>query len=251
MILQIDVRLSCESDAGQLGQPGVESECFPLALQIADAGDEITEAIGVHDRAANRRSSFDLEQRHGETDGMLDRFAYVFESHAAGEMRRDGSENIPTVESLAGGFEMIGRVRQFNGGEWVFVNVEKGEDAVIRADGGEGGPPDCDGSPQCSHAGVDDGEIDAVLGKVVDSSPQFKSGAMDVAGWDAVRKIDQARLRIDPGDYAFHDADICVLGSKIRQQNDCFRQSMLPCNHSNGVVLTGQSGHGAAWFNRW
>lgn len=182
---------------------------------------------------------------------MLDRFAYVFESHAAGEMRRDGSENIPTVESLTGGIEMISGVRQFNGGEWIFVNVEIGEDAVIRADGGEAGPPDCDGPPRRPHAGVYDGEIDAVLGKVVDSSPQFKRGTMDVAGWNVVRKIDHARLRIDPGDDAFHDADVCVLRSKIRQQNDCFRQPMLPCNHSNGVVQAGQSGQGAASSNRW
>ncbi len=190
-------------------------KCFAVEI-----GDDVAEVVDFEDGSGPGAFAGAGDVAEGEAEGVGDLFAELGGGESFGEVGGDGGKNIAAVECFGDGFAEVAGVGEFADGA-LFAGHDHAEDAVIGADEGVAATLDDDGAAEAADTGIDDGDVDGLLGEPFVVLGHDEGSLGDFIGLDAVRDIDDFGVGGDGENDAFHDAGEVVFQSKVGgERND-------------------------------
>src|SRR5919108_2452389 len=130
-------------------------------------------------------------------------------------MRCGWRKNIPAMKCRAGWVQMKSRIREMHDMSGPDVFHGQAQDAVIRAKEIIAFALNKQRLTRAAYAGVDNCDMNCPRRKIFDRVAQSQCADNNILGWNSVRYVNDARLRIDTGDDALHNAAEGILMAEI------------------------------------
>lgn len=124
------------------------------------------------------------------------------------------------MKGAAHGFLEILFVRDLAGATDVVISESPGEQTIVRADEGRFICLYGDGATFTAYAGVNYGDVDAILREIRCGSHQRKGTGANIARGDFMGDIDYVCAWFDAENDTFHGADEPIAGAEICGQGD-------------------------------